>query len=154
MSVRRNLSAALPPKIKSLNFLNNILAKEEASQSGAFDGLMLNDQGHITECTTSNIFFVKERCLCTPSVECGILDGITREIVLFMAKEDSCRPMKDVIRRRCSNADESFLTNTTMEIMPVRRIDTQRIGQEIPGPITRRLQELFRLNLPRFLVTV
>ena len=152
VSVRRNLSSALPPQIKSLNFLNNILAKQEATQQGAFDGVMLNHQGHVTECTTSNILFAKDQCLCTPSVECGILDGITREIVLLMAKEDKL-PIDEgcYTPEMLQHADEIFLTNTTMEIMPVRRIDTQRIGQEIPGPITRRLQELFRLNLPRFL---
>ena len=85
--VRRNLAAALPPRIKSLNFLNNILAKQEALQTGAFDALMLNVEGHVTECTTSNLFFVRTGRLCTPSIACGILDGITREVVLLLAQE-------------------------------------------------------------------
>jgi branched-chain amino acid aminotransferase len=152
VSVRRNLSSALSPQIKSLNFLNNILAKQDAAKHGAFDGVMLNYEGHVTECTTSNILFAKDQRLYTPSVECGILDGVTREIVLSLAKEE-----KLPIEEGCytpeilQDADECFLTNTTMEIMPVRRIDAQQIGDEIPGPITRRLQELFRINLPRFL---
>ena len=88
VSVRRNLAAAVSPRIKSLNFLNNILAKQEAARSGAFDGVMLNAEGHITECTTSNIFFVKDGCVRTPSVACGILDGITRDVVLSLAREE------------------------------------------------------------------
>jgi len=152
VNVRRNLSAALPPMIKSLNFLNNILAKQEASRAGAFDGLMLNAEGHITECTTSNMFFVKDGCVHTPSVACGILDGITREIVLSLAREhkfpteEGCYPPDAPLE-----ADECFLTNTTMEIMPVRDIDQCPIGKEKPGPVTGRLRELFRATLPRFL---
>jgi len=152
VNTRRNLAAALPPMIKSLNFLNNILAKQEASRAGAFDGLMLNAEGHITECTTSNIFFVKNRCVHTPSAACGILDGITREIVLSLAREqefptEEGRYLPDALLE----ADECFLTNTTMEIMPVRDIDKRPIGNEKPGPVTGRLRELFRANLPRFL---
>ena len=152
VSVRRNLAAALSPRIKSLNFLNNILAKQEATRSGAFDGLMLNAEGHMTECTTSNIFFVKAGVLHTPSIECGILDGITREVVLSLAREHAIPIQEgsytpdDVV-----GADECFLTNTTMEIMPVGDIDKHSIGRSTPGPVTRRLQELFRANLPRFL---
>lgn len=152
VSVRRNLAAALSPRIKSLNFLNNILAKQEATRSGAFDGLMLNAEGHMTECTTSNIFFVKAGVLHTPSIECGILDGITREVVLSLAREHAIPIQEgsytpdDVV-----GADECFLTNTTMEIMPVGDIDKHSIGLSTPGPITRRLQELFRASLPRFL---
>jgi len=152
VNVRRNLAAALPPMIKSLNFLNNILAKQEASRADAFDGLMLNGEGHITECTTSNVFFVKNGCVCTPSVTCGILDGITREIVLALARqqefstEEGCY-LPDALLE----ADECFLTNTTMEIMPVRDIDKRPIGKERPGAVTGRLRELFRVNLPRFL---
>jgi branched-chain amino acid aminotransferase len=152
VSVRRNLAAALSPQIKSLNFLNNILAKQEASRSGAFDGLMLNAEGHITECTTSNIFFVKDGCIRTPSVACGILDGITREVVLSLAREqevpieEGCYTPDAVIE-----ADECFLSNTTMEIMPVSDVDKKSIGTGMPGGVTRRLQALFQANLPRFL---
>jgi branched-chain amino acid aminotransferase len=152
MNVRRNLATALPPMIKSLNFLNNILAKQEASRAGAFDGLMLNAEDHITECTTSNIFFVKNRCVHTPSAACGILDGITREIVLSLAREQEF-PTEEgrYLPNALLEADECFLTNTTMEIMPVRDIDKRPIGNEKPGPVTGRLRELFRANLPRFL---
>jgi branched-chain amino acid aminotransferase len=152
VSVRRNLAAALSPQIKSLNFLNNILAKQEAAQSGAFDGLMLNAEGRITECTTSNIFFVKDRCVHTPSVACGILDGITREVVLSLAREEGF-PIQEghYTADAVIGADECFLTNTTMEIMPVSDIDKHAIGRGMPRPVTGRLQELFRSNLRRFL---
>jgi branched-chain amino acid aminotransferase len=152
VNIRRNLAAALPPMIKSLNFLNNILAKQEASRVGAFDGLMLNAEGHITECTTSNMFFVKNQCVYTPSVACGILDGITREIVLSLAREQEFATEEGCyLPEALLEADECFLTNTTMEIMPVQDIDKRPIGKERPGPVTGRLRELFRANLPRFL---
>ena len=152
VSVRRNLAAALSPQIKSLNFLNNILAKQEAGRSGAFDGLMLNAEGHITECTTSNIFFVKDGCVRTPSVACGILDGITREVVLSLAREQEI-PLQEgqYTPDAVIEADECFLSNTTMEIMPVSDIDKHSIGTGMPGHVTRRLQALFQANLPRFL---
>src|SRR6185295_8567888 len=89
VSVRRNLATAVPPQIKSLNFLNNILAKREAMQVGAYDAVMLNAQGHVTEGTTNNIFFVRQGRLCTSSVEAGILNGITREVVLLLAREQN-----------------------------------------------------------------
>lgn len=150
--VRRNLASALPPQIKSLNFLNNILAKQEALQAGAFDALMLNVEGHLTECTASNLFFVRTGRLCTPSVACGILDGITREVVLLLAREQGI-PVEEGIytAEALKQAEECFLTNTSMEIMPACQIDTLPVGSGRPGPLTTRLQELFRSNLARFL---
>jgi branched-chain amino acid aminotransferase len=150
--IRRNLTAALPPRIKSLNFLNNILAKQEALQSGAFDALMLNVEGHVTECTTSNLFFVRTGRLCTPSTACGILDGITREVVLLLAQEQGI-PVEEgaYTVEALRQAEECFLTNTSMEIMPACQIDHLPIGSGRPGPLTIRLQELFRSNLARFL---
>lgn len=152
VSVRRNLAAALSPQIKSLNFLNNILAKQEAAGTGAFDGLMLNAEGYVAECTTSNIFFVKDGCIRTPSVACGILDGVTRGIVLSLARGHELRVEEGCYRPEALiEADECFLSNTTMEIMPVSTIDTHTIGKDMPGPVTGRLRELFQANLPRFL---
>ena len=152
VSVRRNLAAALSPQIKSLNFLNNILAKQEAAGTGAFDGLMLNAEGHVAECTTSNIFFVKDGCIRTPSVACGILDGVTRDVVLSLAREHEFHVEEGCYRPDALiEADECFLSNTTMEIMPVSDIDTHPIGKGMPGPLTGRLRELFQANLPHFL---
>ncbi len=150
--VRRNLATALPPSVKSLNFLNNILAKQEATKAGAFDGLMLNAEGALAECTASNLFFVRQGCLCTPALACGILDGITREVVMSLGREQGI-PLDEGAYKPESllEADECFLTNTTMEIMPVSEVDETRIGTGRPGPLTRRLQSLFRHNLPRLL---
>lgn len=151
-SVHRNLATALSPQIKSLNFLNNILAKQEALQAGAFDGVMLNAEGHLTECTTSNIFLVRHGTLCTPSVACGILDGITREVVLTLAKERGLKTEESAYTPEAlRQADECFLTNTTMELMPVRDVDQHLVGSGKPGPVTLSLREQFRASLDRFL---
>lgn len=152
VQVRRNHPAALSPHIKSLNFLNNILAKQEAMRNGAFDGLMLNVDGYVAECTTSNLFFVRDGTICTPSLDCGILDGITREVVLLLAREAGIPIAEGQYRAdTLLQADECFVTNTSMEIMPVRAIDQTVLGKTCPGPITGRLRELFKKNLPRFL---
>lgn len=152
VTVRRNLAAALPPQIKSLNFLNNILAKHEAAGRGAFDALMLNAEGHLAECTTSNLFLVRGGALHTPSIDCGILDGITREIVLTLAREQGIPAEEGRYPAEfLAKAEEVFLTNTSMEIMPVRSIDGRPVGSGRPGPMTQRLREVFRGNFTRFL---
>jgi branched-chain amino acid aminotransferase len=152
---RRNLPEALSPQIKATNFLNNILAKRESIAAGTFDSLLLNWREELTECTISNLFFFSGRTLHTPALECGILDGITRTIVMTLAQEERI-PIEEgryqlaVLRR----ADECFLTNTTMEIMPVTRIDPFPIGNGLPGPLTRRLQAAFAAARPRFLESI
>ena len=151
-SVHRNLATALSPQIKSLNFLNNILAKQEATKAGAFDGVMLNAEGRLTECTTSNVFFVQHGTLCTPSVACGILDGITRDVVLTLAKEQGIKTEESAYTPEAlRQADECFLTNTTMEIMPVRDVDQHLVGSGKPGPLTLALHKQFQASLDRFL---
>ena len=149
---RRNLPSALSPHIKSTNFLNNILAKREAIAAGAFDSLLLNWEDHLTECTVSNLFFVTAGCLRTPAVDCGILDGITRDLVIQLAREqripvEEGRFTIDNLR----HADECFLTNTSMEIMPVASVDTHPIGSGTPGPITRTLHASFLGSREHFL---
>lgn len=149
---RRNLPEALPPQVKSLNFLNNILAKMEAKAAGAHEALMLNHRGDVTEGTTSNVFAVQGGRLRTPSVECGILEGITRGLVLQLASElgipseEKRLTVDDLLR-----ADECFLTNTTQEVLPVTRVNGMKIGNGLPGESTRRLHALFRACLDRFL---
>jgi branched-chain amino acid aminotransferase len=151
-TVRRNLITALSPRIKSLNFLNNILAKQEAAKAGAFDALMLNAEGLLTESTTSNFFFVREGRIHTPSIDCGILDGITREVVLTLAKEAGIQTEEGRYRAEVlACAEEAFLTNTSMEIMPVCSIDRQPVGSGRPGSWTLKLRDLFKANLARFL---
>ena len=152
---RRNLPSALSPHIKATNFLNNILAKREAIAAGAFDSLLLNWQDHLTECTVSNLFFFTTGRLHTPAVECGILDGITREIVLRLARErhlpvEEGRFTVEQLRR----ADECFLTNTSMEIMPVTSIDRHTIGTGKPGPVTEMLRSSFLGSREQFLEPV
>jgi branched-chain amino acid aminotransferase len=150
-STRRNLPSALPPQIKTTNFLNNIQAKREAIAAGAFDGIMLNWEQHLTECTISNVFFVMDGKLRTPALECGLLDGITRSIVIQLAGElnihvEEGRYTVD----RLYQADECFLTNTSMEIMPVTSVDRRPIGDGKPGPLTLRLREQFVAMRNRF----
>jgi branched-chain amino acid aminotransferase len=152
VQTRRNLPDAVPSQVKSLNFLNNILAKIEAIAAGAHEGLMLNHRSELAEGTTSNVFLVREGHLLTPSIDCGILDGITRRMVLKLAEESGI-PVHET-RLGIQNvyeADECFLTNTTQEIMPVKRVDDRLVGGSRPGPITRRLQNLFRDRIAGFL---
>jgi branched-chain amino acid aminotransferase len=123
-SVRRNLKEALNPQIKSLNFLNNILAKIEAIKADVDESLMLNASGFLAEGTISNIFFVKDDILCTPSVGCGILDGITRTVVIDLASQNGITAKEGEFRPEDLFASsEVFITNSTMEVMPVRRVD-------------------------------
>ena len=149
---RRNLPEALPPQVKSLNFLNNILAKMEAKAAGAHEALMLNHQDELTEGTTSNMFVVQRGRVRTPAVECGILNGITRGLVLQLASElgipseETRLTVDDLLR-----ADECFLTNTTQEVLPVTRVNGTMIGNGRPGEITRRLHASFRACLDRLL---
>ena len=144
---RRNLPEALSPQIKATNFLNNILAKRESIAAGTFDSLLLNWREELTECTISNLFFVSGQTLHTPALECGILDGITRTIVMTLAQEAGL-PIEE---GHYQLADECFLTNTTMEIMPVTRIGAYAIGTGLPGSMTRRLQAAFAAGRTRFL---
>ena len=148
----RNLPEALPPQVKSLNFLNNILAKMEATAASAHEALLLNHRGDVAEGTTSNVFVVQGERLRTPAVECGILEGITRQLVLQLAHDagiqtEETRLAVDELLR----ADECFLTNTTQEILPVTRVDGKMVGDGRPGAITRRLHGLFRTRLEGFL---
>lgn len=154
-STRRNLPSAVSPQIKATNFLNNILAKREAIAAGAFDSIFLNWEDHLTECTVSNLFFVGDGCLRTPSLACGLLDGITREIVLQLAGELRI-PVEEgrFTTDQLYQASECFLTNTSMELMPVTAIDRRPIGPGIPGPLTRKLRELFIGARVRFLEPV
>lgn len=151
-TTRRNLPSALPPRIKSLNFLNNILAKREALAAGAFDSILLNWEGHLTECTVSNLFFVTDGQLHTPSLECGLLDGITRSIVLQLAKEQNITVAEGRFTpAQLYQSDESFVTNTSMEIMPVTSVDRKPIGDGKPGSLTLALRSWFSGARERFL---
>jgi len=149
---RRNPPEALPPHVKSLNFLNNVLAKMEANTAGSHEALLLNHRGEVTEGTTSNVFVVQGKRLRTPAVECGLLAGITRGIVLQLARETGIPAEETRLTvRDLTDAEECFLTNTTQEVLPVTRVDGRSIGDGRPGQITRRLHASFRAGLDRFL---
>ncbi len=145
---RRNLADAIDPKIKSLNFLNNILAKIEAKERGAYDAVMLNAAGFLTEGTICNIFFVKNGILCTPSVEAGILDGITREIVIGLARRQGLSVEEGMFYPEdLLGASEVFFTNTTAEVMPVAGVE--QVEFEV-GQITRTLRSLYRTEVEAY----
>ena len=141
----RNLPEALNPQIKSLNYLNNILAKIEAINGGVEEALMLSPQGYVAECTGDNIFIVKKGTLLTPPAYAGILKGITRGCVMGLAHRARI-PVKEqmLTRHDLFNADECFLTGTAAEIAPIVRIDGRVIGTAKPGPITLRFMRDFR----------
>ena len=144
----RNHPGALNPRIKSLNYLNNILAKLEGQLAGCMEALMLNHKGEIAECSGDNIFLVKEGILRTPSIEAGILEGITRDTVIDLARELKIlveeRPLT---RHDVYTADECFLTGTAAEVIPVTRCDARVIGDGKPGPMTRQLRETFQRHV-------
>ena len=145
---RRNLKEAIDPRIKSLNFLNNILAKIEAKKRGVYEALMLNIYGKLTEGTISNLFFYKDSILCTPSLDCGILDGITRGLVIDLAKREDLRVKEGKFRiKDLYSAEEVFLTNTTMEVMPVSKIDDQKYAV---GGIAKLLRKAYRQEVKAY----
>jgi branched-chain amino acid aminotransferase len=138
----RNLHSALNPAIKSLNYLNNILAKIEANNAGVEEAVMLNAEGFVAECTGDNLFIVKNRALFTPPLSAGALYGITRQTVIELADEAGLKVSEpNLTRYDLFNADECFLTGTGAELIPVVKIDGRVIGTGKPGPITRRLEE-------------
>ena len=148
---RRNYKKALDPQIKSLNFLNNILAKMEAKEMGAYEAVMLNYRGHIAEGTVSNVFFVKDNILCTPSLNTGILDGITRRTVLGLADDLNIETAEGNFRAGdMYDAQEVFISNTTMEVMPVAQADDSKISTA-PGTITKILHRAYRKKVADYI---
>lgn len=148
-STMRNHPGALSPRIKSLNYLNNILAKIEGLKAGCVEALMLNHKGEVAECTGDNIFLVARGELLTPPIDAGILEGITRNAVLEIAREIGL-PTREIALTRYDVyiADECFLTGSAAEVIPVVKVDNRVIGGGTPGPIThdliRRFHELTR----------
>lgn len=141
----RNLHSALNPAIKSLNYLNNILAKIEANNSGCEEAIMLNAEGFVSECTGDNLFIVKEGHLLTPPLSAGALYGITRKVVMEMAVESGLQVSEpNLTRYDLFNADECFLTGTGAELVAVVKIDGRVIGTGKPGPVTEKLIAQYR----------
>ena len=140
----RNLHSALNPAIKSLNYLNNILAKIEANNAGCEEAIMLNAEGFVSECTGDNIVIVKAGQMLTPPLSAGALYGITRGVVIELAREDGLTVAEpNLTRYDLFNADECFLTGTGAELIPIVKIDGRVIGAGKPGPITRRLVDKY-----------
>jgi branched-chain amino acid aminotransferase len=143
-SVQRNHPAALSPRIKSLNYLNNILAKIEGMQAGCVEALMLNHKGEVAECTGDNIFLVRNRVLQTPPLDAGILEGITRNAVIELARQSGIEVREMALTKHdVYIADECFLTGSAAEVIPVVKVDSRVIGAGVPGPVTRDLEERF-----------
>lgn len=142
---RRMGPATLNPAIKSLNYLNNVLARIEANLSNADEALMLNDAGNIAECTADNVFIVKHGHIMTPPITAGALRGITRSVVFDIANEMDIRIREaDLTRHDLYIADEAFLTGTAAEVVPMIKVDGRTIGSGKPGPITNRTIARFR----------
>ena len=143
-STIRNHPAALSPRIKSLNYLNNILAKVEGLKAGCVEALMLNHKGEVAECTGDNIFLVKRGELITPPIDAGILEGITRNAVIELARSIDLSVQEiPITRHDVYIADEVFLTGSAAEVVPVVKVDDRPIGDGRPGPVTRDLEERF-----------
>ncbi len=144
-STIRNHSAALSPRIKSLNYLNNVLAKIEGTDAGTVEALMLNHKGEVAECTGDNIFIIKDGVLKTPPPEAGILEGLTRNAVMDLAREAGIEVQQTpLVRHDIFVADECFLTGTAAEVIAVVSLDGRTIGTGKPGPITEDLLDRFR----------
>lgn len=143
-SITRNHPSALSPRIKSLNYLNNILAKLEGLKAGCIEALMLNHKGEVAECTGDNIFLIRDEVLTTPPLDAGILAGVTREAVIELARAAGTEVHETSITKHdVYVADECFLTGTAAEVIPVVKVDDRPIGVGKPGPVTKDLTERF-----------
>jgi len=146
VSTKRNIPEALNPCIKSLNYLNNIMAKIEANRASTPEAIMLNKDGYVAECTGENIFITSNKTILTPPCWAGALDGITRATVMELARNNlKIRVKEDLFTPyNVYTADEVFLTGTAAEVIPVTRVDDRVISSGQPGPITKKLTALFR----------
>jgi branched-chain amino acid aminotransferase len=144
VSTIRNHPNAVNPRVKSLNYLNNILAKMEGNLAGCLEALMLNHKGEIAECSADNIFLIKDGVVRTPPIDAGILEGITRNSVIGLAKAARINVEETALTRHdVFTADECFLTGTGAEIIPVTKCDGRLIGTGKPGPITKQLRDAY-----------
>jgi len=145
VATRRTNPSALNPAVKSLNYLNNVMARIEANQAKADEALMLNDEGNVAECTADNVFIVKHGHIFTPPITAGALRGITRSVVFEIAAETGIKVVEtDITRHDVFIADEAFLTGTAAEIIPLVKADGRALGTGKPGPITTRMIARFR----------
>jgi branched-chain amino acid aminotransferase len=144
-SIIRSHPNTVSPRVKSLNYLNNILAKMEATDAGVPEAVMLNHEGNVGECTADNIFIVKDGVVLTPGPADGILEGVTRQVILGLCQRNDIPARQTTLQRHdLYVADEMFLTGSGAEVIPVTTVDRRPVGPGTPGPITRRLIGLFR----------
>jgi branched-chain amino acid aminotransferase len=147
-TVVRTHPNSLSPRIKSLNYLNNILAKIEAADAGVAEAVMLNQDGNVAECTGDNVFIARHGQVQTPTTADGILEGVTRGVIIELCKMMSIPCIEKTLQRQdLYIADELFLTGTAAEVVPVTRVDGRPIGPGVPGPITRRLMDAFHKHV-------
>jgi branched-chain amino acid aminotransferase len=145
VDVVRNHPESVNPQIKSNNLLNCALAAQQAIRRGGYEGIMRNYRGELSECTTANLFIVRDSIAITPPIEAGLLPGITREFLFEVGKEEEIAVREEVLRDEdLFTADEAFLTSTTREVVPIVKVDDRSIGSGRPGPITHRLLAGFR----------
>lgn len=147
-STVRNHPNALSPRLKTLNYMNNIMAKLEAIDAGCLEAVMLNPEGYIAECTGDNLFMVRLGKLQTPAPHCGLLEGITRRLILKLARKRGIPTEETTLTRPdLYFADEAFITGTGAEVCPVTEVDKRPIGKGVPGPITKQLIADFRAHI-------
>ncbi len=147
-TVVRTHPNSLSPRIKSLNYLNNILAKIEATDAGVPEAVLLNQEGNVAECTGDNIFIVRNGQVQTPTTADGILEGVTRQVMIDLCKKLSIPCLEKTLQRHdLYIADECFLTGTAAEVVPVTQIDGRPIGDGVPGSLTRSLMEAFHKHV-------
>jgi len=148
-SIRRNSQSPVPA-MKTANYMESLLARQEARAAGVDDALFLNEKGQVTEASTSNIFLVSKNVLKTPQQESGILPGITRDVILELAPRMGIMALEtDILLEEMVEADEAFLTNSVVEIMPVANLNGKAIRDGRPGPITRRLMSGYKDSVLR-----
>ncbi|MDN5330806.1 MAG: branched-chain amino acid aminotransferase [Tepidanaerobacteraceae bacterium] len=144
-ATRRNVPEGVNPQMKSLNYLNNIMAKIEANQAGVMEAVMLNTQDYVAECTGDNIFIVKDGVLITPPTYAGILIGVTRNAIIELAQKNNIKVEEKLFTRyELYTADECFLTGTAAEVIPVVKVDGRIIGDGKPGAVTKLLLGAFK----------
>jgi branched-chain amino acid aminotransferase len=145
VATRRNVPEALNPRIKSLNYLNNILAKIEAKNANVIEAIMLNNEGYVVECTGDNIFLIKGDVISTPPTYVGALEGVTRNAAMDLAREMGLTVKEEIFNRyEVYIADECFLTGTAAEVIPVVKVDGRIIGDGKPGKATQELNKRFK----------
>lgn len=143
--VVRNPKDAVDPNVKSGNYLNNVLAISKAKEKGAYDAIMLNAKGEVTESTSANIWMVKDGKFATPPLESGLLGGITRSSLLSLGIKNGLPMAEKVLRAQdILGADEVFITSSTREVLPITQVEGQAIGNGLPGPFTQKIHALYR----------